>query len=170
MLGGKVSILSYDIYRLIRDHDPPHAIHYLWLSLPCRFQLGRQEFNATFSIRFWNGLKTPQSHSKMCWGMPRAARLPIYLADSVNSVNLVLQDLLSMFAPLRSEKSHFFQVTIHENGSLHGQRPIIWAGAGGEPADAQEHLALFQDIILWQMTNFPPFSDFVFRLFETSKP
>ncbi len=38
LLGGNVSILSHDICRLIRDHDPAHTIHYLWLSLPFRFQ------------------------------------------------------------------------------------------------------------------------------------
>ncbi len=26
------------ICRLIRDHNPAHSIHYLWLSIPCRFQ------------------------------------------------------------------------------------------------------------------------------------
>jgi hypothetical protein len=35
---GNVSILAYDICRLIRHHDPAHTIHYLWLSLPCWFQ------------------------------------------------------------------------------------------------------------------------------------
>ncbi len=29
LLGGNVSILSRDICRLIRDHDPAHTIHYL---------------------------------------------------------------------------------------------------------------------------------------------
>ncbi len=28
-LGENVSILSHDICRLIRDHDPAHTIHYL---------------------------------------------------------------------------------------------------------------------------------------------
>ncbi len=36
--NASVSILSHDICRLMRDHHPAHAIHYLWLSLPCRFQ------------------------------------------------------------------------------------------------------------------------------------
>ncbi len=40
---------------------------------------------------------------------------------------------------------------VSENGSLHGQYPRIWAEAGGEPSDAQEPLALFQDIILFRM-------------------
>ncbi len=46
--------------------------------------------------------KKNQSHRKMCAGMPRAARLPAYLVNSVNSVNL-----LSLFAPLGSDNSHF---------------------------------------------------------------
>jgi hypothetical protein len=29
LLGGNVSFLSHDTCRLIRDHDPPHTIHYL---------------------------------------------------------------------------------------------------------------------------------------------
>ncbi len=33
-----MSILLHGICRLIRDHGPRHTIHYLWLSLPCRFQ------------------------------------------------------------------------------------------------------------------------------------
>ena len=37
-VSGNVSILSHDICKLIRDHDPAHTIHYLWLSHPCRFQ------------------------------------------------------------------------------------------------------------------------------------
>ncbi len=44
--------------------------------------------------------------------IPRAAHLPpTYLANSVNSVNLVLLDLLSSgaWAPLGSENSHFFK-------------------------------------------------------------
>ncbi len=54
--------------------------------------------------------KTLQSsQSKMCSGMPRAARRPAYLANSVNSVNLVLLDLLSLLAPLGSVNSHFFK-------------------------------------------------------------
>ncbi len=36
--GLNVSILSHDICTLIRDHDPAYTIHYLWLSLPSRFQ------------------------------------------------------------------------------------------------------------------------------------
>ncbi len=85
-------------------------------------------------------------------GMPRAARQPTYLANSVNSVNLVLLDLLSsrlLFAPLGSEQS-LFEVNLHENGSLHGQWQRIWAGAAGEPSDAQTHLVLSQDIILFR--------------------
>ncbi len=35
--GENMSILLHDIYRQIRDHDPTHTIHDLWLSLPCRF-------------------------------------------------------------------------------------------------------------------------------------
>ncbi len=38
LLGKNSSILSHDICRLIRDHDPAHAIHYLWLSLSWRCQ------------------------------------------------------------------------------------------------------------------------------------
>jgi hypothetical protein len=59
--------------------------------------------------------KTPQSHCKMCAGMPHFARRPaaVYLANSVNSVNLVLLDLLvlSLLAPLGtwSERIHFFK-------------------------------------------------------------
>ncbi len=56
--------------------------------------------------------KTPQSNREMRSGMPRAARRPINLANLVNSVNLVLLDLLSSrrwFAPLGSENSHFFK-------------------------------------------------------------
>ena len=41
-------------------------------------------------------------------------------------------------------------MTLHENGSLHGQWPRIWARAGGEPSDAEEHLPLFQYIILFR--------------------
>ncbi len=53
--------------------------------------------------------KTPQSHREMCAGMPHAARRPTY---SVNSVNLVLLDLLSSklwFTPDGSDNSHFFK-------------------------------------------------------------
>jgi hypothetical protein len=48
----------------------------------------------------------------MCTGMPCATRWSTYLANSVNSVNLVLLNLLSFrswFAPLRSENSNFFK-------------------------------------------------------------
>ncbi len=40
--------------------------------------------------------KTPQSNRKMRARMPRAARRPTYLANSVNSVNLVISVLPSM--------------------------------------------------------------------------
>ncbi len=55
---------------------------------------------------------TPKSNSEMRAPMPRAAHRPTYLANSVNSVNLVFLDLLSSrrwFAPLGSENSHFFK-------------------------------------------------------------
>ncbi len=45
-------------------------------------------------------------------GMPRGGWRPAYLSNSVNSVNLVLLDLLSSrlwFAPLGSENSHSFK-------------------------------------------------------------
>ena len=82
--------------------------------------------------------------------MQRAARRPTH---SENSVNLVLLDLLDLLSSSRllEVTTVTFQVTLHENGSLHGQWPRIWAGAGGEPSDAQERLALFQDIILFRM-------------------
>ncbi len=65
-------------------------------------------------ICHWCHFKTLrlQSNREMLSGMPRAARRPTYLANSVNSVNLVLLDLLSSrrwFAPLGSEYSHFFK-------------------------------------------------------------
>ncbi len=41
-------------------------------------------------------------------------------------------------------------MTLHENGSLHGQWPRIWARAGWEPSDAEEHLPQFQYIILFR--------------------
>ncbi len=82
--------------------------------------------------------------------MPRAAPRPTNSENSVNLVLLYLLNLLSWFAPLGSDKKSLFQVTLHENGSLHGQWPRIWAGAGGEPSDAEEQLPLFQDVILFR--------------------
>ena len=43
LLGENMSILSHDIYRQIRDNDPPYAIHYLRVELRlsprCRFEV-----------------------------------------------------------------------------------------------------------------------------------
>ena len=83
--------------------------------------------------------------------MPRGGRRPTYLENLVNLVLLDYQGLLDSRAPLGSEKSHFFQVTLHENGSLCGLWLRIWTGAGRQVSHADECLDLFQNIILIQM-------------------
>ncbi len=73
------------------------------------------------------------------------------LPSKTDQQNVVVwQDLLDLRASWKWQQS-LFQVTLHENGSLYGQWPRTWAGAGGEPSDAQERLALFQDIFLFRM-------------------
>ncbi len=49
--GENVSILSHHICKLIRDNNPAHTIHYLWLSLTCRFQ-ARHAFPSYLDIDF----------------------------------------------------------------------------------------------------------------------
>ena len=51
---------------------------------------------------------TPQSKREMCAGMPRAARRPTYSVNSVNLVKLDLMSSRSLFTPLGSENSLFF--------------------------------------------------------------
>ncbi len=61
------------------------------------------------AICYWCHFKTHRSNREMRLGMLRAARRPTY---PINSVNLVLLDLLSsrsLFAPFWSENSVFFK-------------------------------------------------------------
>jgi hypothetical protein len=72
--------------------------------------------------------KTLQSNSEMRSGMPRAARRPTYLANSVNAVNpVLLLDLVCSrrwFAPLGSENSHL--ILLHQNRVGIGWFTLMW--------------------------------------------
>ncbi len=64
------------------------------------------------AICYWSILNFSQSNRKMRSGMACTGRRPAYLSNSVNSVSLVLLDLLSSrrwFTPLGSKNSHFFK-------------------------------------------------------------
>ncbi len=104
-----------------------------------------------FAIQVDAVFKTPQSNREMRAGMPHGGRRPSYFETQY----LVLQACTSstrfkLVTRLLQVRTVTFSSTLHENGSLHGQWPRIWAGAGGEPSDAQGLLAQFQDIILFR--------------------
>ena len=127
-----------------------YIINIIWYSLNIKNLWYHKWYHVAQGSRCGAIFKKPQLYHKMCAGMPRAARRLTHLANSVNSVKQVLLDLLSSVCASWKWDQLLFQVTLHENGSLHSQWPRIWAGAGGEQSNAQECLALFQDIILFR--------------------
>jgi hypothetical protein len=88
-----------------------------------------------------------QPHREMRSGMPRGGRRPAYLASSVNSVNLVLLDLLSWFAPLANGNSHFFKYLFTK------MAVIMVSGRKSEQELAQSHLIIKNAWLCFRMSS-----------------
>ncbi len=74
------------LYTGTQKRCPLQSSNFRWLKIQLKLTWRPFAIGAIF--------KTPRSHRRMCAGMPRTARRPTY---AVNSVNLVILDLLDLF-------------------------------------------------------------------------